>query len=385
MFDTSCLYQYNYHASDNIVVNQGGSSSGKTYSILQVLFTKAIKQRVVITVVGESIPNLKAGALRDALDIVNTSPVLKSFIVDYNKSERIITFDNGGVMEFKSYLTPQDAKSGKRDYLFVNEAQGIAYAIFNELYMRTKIQAFIDYNPNEEFWVHENLIGTKGVRLFISDHRHNPFVPEKIREKLEDLRHKDMELFKVYGRGMTGKIEGLIFRNFTFVDAIPTQAKFIAHYLDWGFTNDPTAFGSVFKMNGELYIEEKIYTSGLTNSDIINRLKDLRIHTSDEIIADSAEPKSIEDLRRAGYFVSGAQKGPDSIINSIDTLKGFKLNITNNSVGLKKEIKSYKWQVDATGKTINKPVDYLNHSIDGIRYVALNKLKGQGDWNYQFA
>ena len=138
-------------------------------------------------------------------------------------------------------------------------------------------------------------------------------------------------------------------------------------------------------MNGELYIEEKIYTSGLTNSDIINRLKELKIHTSDEIIADSAEPKSIEDLRRAGYFVSGASKGPDSILNSIDTLKGFKLNITNNSIGLKKEIKSYKWQVDQTGKTINKPVDYLNHSIDGIRYVALNKLKGQGDWNYQFA
>lgn len=384
MFEASVLYQANYDCKSDIVVNQGGSSSGKTYSILQVLFTKAIQSRVVITVVGESIPNLKAGALRDALDIINSSKILKSFIVDYNKSERILTFQNGSVIEFKSYLTPQDAKSGKRDYLFINEAQGISYSIFNELYMRTKIQAYIDYNPNEEFWVHENLIGTKGVELFISDHRHNPFVPSKIREKLEALKDKDLELFKVYARGMTGKIEGLIFRNYTFVDSIPIQAKFIAHYLDWGFTNDPTAFGSIFKMNGELYIEEKIYSSGLTNSDIIAKLKELRIHTSDEIVADSAEPKSIEDLRRGGFFITGASKGPDSIINSIDILKAFKLNITNNSIGLKKEIKSYKWQTDQTGKTINKPVDFQNHSIDGIRYVALNKLKGQGDWDYQF-
>lgn len=385
MFSTSCLYQHNNSSTEDIIVNQGGSSSGKTYSILQVLFSKALQERYVITVVGESIPNLKAGALRDALDIINSSPILKSFITDYNKSERILTFMNGSVMEFKSYLTPQDAKSGKRDYLFINEAQGISYAIFNELYMRTKIQCFVDYNPNEEFWVHENLIGTKGVKLFISDHRHNPFVPDKIREKLEALRYKDMELFKVYARGMTGKIEGLIFRNFNFVEGVPTQSKFIAHWLDWGYTNDPTSFGTVFLYNGELYLDEKIYQTGLTNSDIIAKLKELRIHPNDEIVADSAEPKSIADLQRAGYFVMPASKGADSIINSIDILKPYKLNITESSIGLKKEVKSYKWKVDNTGKTINTPVDFNNHSIDGIRYVALNKLKGQGDWNYQFA
>ena len=385
MFETSCLYSATKDCKDDIIIHQGGSSSGKTYSIIQVLFTKAIESRVVITVVGESIPNLKAGALRDALDIVNTSPQLKSFITDYNKTDRIFTMFNGSVIEFKSYLTPQDAKSGKRDYLFINEAQGISYEVFMELYMRTRFQAYIDYNPNEEFWVHEKLIGQPRNKLFISDHRHNPFVPQKIKEKLEELKHKDLELFKVYARGMTGKIEGLIFRNFGFVDAIPKEAKFIAHYLDWGFTNDPTAFGSVYKMNGELFIDEKIYTSGLTNSDIINKLKELTINPNDEIIADSSEPKSIEDIRRAGYFISGANKGSDSIINSIDTLKPFKLNITNTSVGLKKEIKSYKWQIDATGKTINKPVDYLNHSIDGIRYVALNKLKGSGEFDYSFA
>ncbi len=131
MFKTSCLFEANYNATEDILVNQGGSSSGKTYSILQVLFTKALQDYSVITVVGESIPNLKAGALRDALDIYNSSEILKSFVIDYNKSDRIFTFLNGSVMEFKSYEDSQGAKSGKRDYLFINEAQGISYDIFN--------------------------------------------------------------------------------------------------------------------------------------------------------------------------------------------------------------------------------------------------------------
>lgn len=385
MFKTSCLYEANYNATEDIIVNQGGSSSGKTYSILQDLFTKALQQSVVITVVGQSIPNLKSGALRDAIDIVNGSPQLKSFIADYNKSERIFTTSNNSIIEFKSYLTPQDAKSGKRDYLFINEAQGIPYATYMELYMRTRIRVYIDYNPNEEFWVHENIIGQPNTKLLISDHRHNPFVSNKIREKLESLKDKDMDLFKVYARGMTGKIEGLIFRNYDIVDAVPSSANFLAHWIDWGFTNDPTSFGDVFEYNGELFLDEKIYDTGLTNADIIKRLGDLGVSKSKEIIADSAEPKSIEDLKRAGYYVSPAKKGKDSIINSIDTLKQFKLNITNTSYGLKKEIKSYKWRVDNSGRTINEPVDFMNHSIDGIRYVALNKInKGNSAWDYSF-
>lgn len=385
MFKTSVLYQANYSASEDVVINQGGSSSGKTYSILQVLDTFACQGRFLTTVVGESIPNLKAGALRDQLEIINGSDILKSCIVDYNKTERVFTFDTGSVIEFKSYLTPQDAKSGKRDFLFVNEMQGISYEIWNELYLRTRIRAYGDYNPNSEFWVHEKLLGQKGVKLIISDHRHNPFVQDKIRDKLEGLREKDMDLFKVYARGMTGKIEGLVFRDYDFVDSIPSDAKFIAHWIDWGFTNDPTSFGSVHMMNGELYLDELIYETGLTNGDIVNRLRSLGIKSSEEIVADSAEPKSIEDLKRAGFRISPANKGKDSIKNSVDTLKQFRLHITHRSVGLKKEIKSYKWAVDAAGRPTNTPVDYLNHSVDGVRYVALNKInKGSGPLRVSF-
>lgn len=378
MFKTSCLYEANYFATEDVLINQGGSSSGKTYSILQVLFTKAIQSPIVITVVGESIPNLKAGALRDALDIYNNSETLRSKIADYNRTDRIFQFVNGSVMEFKSYETSQNAKSGKRDYLFINEAQGITYDIFNELYMRTRKQVYIDYNPNAEFWVHENLIGTEGVKLFISDHRHNPFVAQKIRDKIEGLRFKDMELFKVYARGMTGKIEGLVFRNFDIVDEVPLGSELISAGMDFGFTNDPTTFIKVFRFNSELYIDELIYSTGLTNSDIIKQLNSLGIDRSMTIVADSAEPKSIEDIRRAGFNIEAAKKGADSINNSIDTLKQFKINLTRRSVNTIKEFRSYKW---IEGKNI--PVDFNNHAMDAIRYVALNKInKNSGKYHF---
>lgn len=383
MFDSSVLYDLNLHATEDVLVNQGGSSSGKTYSILQVLFTKFVQSPCTITVVGESIPNLKAGALRDALDIFNNSKPLQDFVEDYNRTDRIFHGRNGSIMEFKSYESPQSAKSGKRDYLFINEAQGTSYEIFNELFMRTRKQVYIDYNPNAEFWVHEQLIGTPNVKLFISDHRHNPFVAQKIRDKIEGLKFKDMELFKVYARGMTGKIEGLVFRNFDVIDDVPLGAELIGVGMDWGFTNDPTTIIKVFRFNGEIVIKELLYQTGLTNSDIIQKLTSYGITQQMRIIADSAEPKSIEDLSRAGFNIEGANKGKDSIVNSIDTLKQFKINITKDSTNVLKEFRSYKWSMDSSGKTINVPVDFNNHSIDAIRYVALNLInKGVGKYSF---
>lgn len=382
MFKTSVLYEANYNAKEDIIVNQGGSSSGKTYSILQVLFTRLISEpNIVITVVSESIPALKAGALRDALDIYNNSEILKHYVPEYNRTDRIFTATNGSVMEFKSYETTHGAKQGKRDYLFINEAQPISYDIFNELYIRTKRQTFIDYNPNAEFWVHEKILPdpSYNAKLFISDHRHNPFVPQKIRDKIESLRYKDMELFKVYARGMTGKIEGLVFRNFDIVEEIPLGAELIGIGMDFGFTNDPTTAIKVLRFNGEIYIHELVYETGLTNSDLAGRLRNVGVDGSMSIVADSADPKSIEDLSRMGFRIEGATKGADSIRNSISTLKEFKLNITRSSVNTIKEFRSYKW-VD--GKP-NVPIDAFNHSIDAIRYVALNKInKNEGTYSF---
>jgi phage terminase large subunit len=378
MFQCSPLYLSNLNSKADIVVNQGGTSSGKTYSIMQVLFSIAISElKQVITVAGQDIPNLKVGAIRDALEIVSKSDQLKSLLAKpYNKSDRVFEFVSGSIIEFKSYDNSQDAKSGKRDYLFVNEANGIPYEVYSELSLRTRKRTFIDYNPNAEFWVHEKVIGQKGVELLISDHRHNPFLSQSQRDKIEGLIDIDKELWRVYARGLTGKIEGLIFRNWNIVEEIPKDAKVIGTGLDFGFTNDPTACYNVFLNNGELWIDELVYDTGLTNTDICKRLSDIGFNKRQDIIADSSEPKSIEEIKRLGYRIEGANKGSDSVNASIDILKRYKMNVTRRSVNIRKELNNYKWKVDkSTGKSINEPVDAFNHGIDAIRYVALNKLK----------
>jgi phage terminase large subunit len=278
-------------------------------------------------------------------------------------------------MEFKSYDNAQDAKSGKRDYLFINEANGIKWEIYNELALRTRDKIFIDFNPNCAFWAHDNLMGKAGVQLIISDHRHNPFLSQKTRDKIEALKDVDIEQWRVYARGLTGKITGLVLNNWHICEKIPENARLIAAGLDFGFTNDETGCVLVYRENGELWIEEVFYETGLTNRDIAAKLNGAGIGKATEIIADSAEPKSIEELKRLGWRVSGAKKGADSIKNSIDILKRYKLNISRNSINLRNELGRYKWKTDQAGKVINEPVDTWNHLIDPIRYVALNKLK----------
>lgn len=374
MFQTSVIFERNYNSIAEVVVNQGGTSSGKTYSILQVLCLKAIEQPdQVISVVGQDVPNLKSGALRDMQSIVASSPEIQSWIKGYNASDRIFTFHNGSIIEFKSYQDSQDAKSGKRDYFFLNEANGISFEIYSELAMRTKKQVYIDYNPNARFWVHDKLIGKEGTELIISDHRHNPFLPDVIRKKIEALREDDEELWKVYARGMTGKIEGLIYRNWGTIGTIPMDAQLLGAGLDFGFTNDPTACVMVYRYNGELIIDELLYQKGYTNQDIAQFFNQVGVNKTMSIVADSAEPKSIEEIRRMGFRIEKADKGKDSILNGIDILKRFRINVTNRSANLIKELNAYKWK-EKDGNATNVPIDSFNHGMDALRYFALNKL-----------
>jgi len=375
-YKASVLFEKNYSAKAHIVVNQGGTSSGKTTAILQVLFTLACEQtQQIITVTGQDIPNIKSGVLRDALDIYKRSDKLKASVTSYNKSERIFQFRTGSVIEFKSYADAQDAKSGKRDYLFVNEANGISWDVYSELALRTRKRIYIDYNPNTDFWVHEYLLGEPGVQLIISDHRHNPFLDVATRKKIESLKQTDNERWKVYARGLTGRIHGLVLDNWQICEDIPPKAKLVAAGLDFGYTNDPTGCIIVYKQTGELWIEELIYETGLTNPDISQKLADAGLNRNIEIIADSAEPKSIEELRRMGWRIVPARKGPDSVRLSIDILKRYKLNVTRSSIDLLNELKKYKWRRAREGKILNQPSDDWNHLIDPLRYIALNKLK----------
>lgn len=379
MFDTTVIYQSCWESKADIVVQQGGTWSGKTYGIMQALFSYAISGTYIITVVGQDIPNLKRGALRDAQTIVSGSPILQSLIQSYNASDRIYKMHSGSIIEFVSYANEQDARNGKRDFLFINEANGIFWNIAEQLINRTRVRSFIDYNPSAPFWAHEKLIhtrkfGNKTVQFVRSWHVHNTFLTAEQHDHIEKRAAEDAEWGRVYGRGNTGKIEGLVFRKWDVIESIPDAAALVGHGMDFGYTNDPTACLTVKRMDNELYVDLNIYETGLTNPDIASKLIALGINK--DIIADSAEPKSIAELRAHGIWVEPAEKGKDSIKNSIDILKRYTIHVTARSSALIKELNGYKWKEDRlTGLKLEEPADrQQDHAIDALRYVALNKL-----------
>lgn len=368
---TTPLFSKLYNAEKRVIVCQGGTSSGKTYTILQVLLLIAsANAKQVVTVVGQDVPNLKVGAWRDAKRIVSDNYTLQRMFV---VSEGFLQLRciNGSIVEFKSYTNEQDARSGKRDYLFVNEANGISYEVYWQLAIRTRKRIFIDYNPSARFWVHDKIVGGDDVLLTITDHRHNPFLSQDEHNRIESI--SDPELWRVYARGLTGRIQGVIYNDITVVDKMPETYKGRWLGLDFGY-NDPTALLDVRLSEGKLWIDEVLYHQHLTNTDIHKAIVSNGL-LGVQIIADSAEPKSIEELRRLGCRIESARKGTDSIRVSISTLKRYNLCVTRRSANVRKELNNYKWKVDGSGNITNEPVDMYNHSLDALRYVALNRLQ----------
>lgn len=368
------LFKANTTEGVRTFVNQGGTSSGKTYTLMQVLIYFALVDNgCVITIAGQDLPNLKVGAMRDAKTIINNNDWLRNYF-KFNESSSFFQGLNGSIIEFKSYQNEQDAKNGKRDYLFLNEANGVSYAIFWQLSIRTRKKVYIDYNPSERFWAHNELIGREGVKLIISDHRGNPFLTKEEHERIENI--EDEELHKVYARGLTGKLSGVIFPNFAIVDELPKtdEWKLVGFGLDFGFTNDPTALVKVVLAHGELYVDLLIYETGLTNPKIAEKAKAEGVTRKTQIIADSAEPKSIAELNNLGLWVVPTLKGKDSILLGIDILQRYKINVTRRSTALIEELQSYKWEENKDGKKTNKPIDDFNHAIDALRYFAIMKL-----------
>lgn len=368
------LYLANTDADYRTFVNQGGTSSGKTYTIMQVLFVYAMTEaNSVITIAGQDLPNLKVGALRDAKTIINSSDWMRSFF-QVNESGSFIVGKNRSVLEFKSYDGAQDAKNGKRDYLFVNEANGIPYDVYWQLQIRTRKKVYIDYNPSARFWAHDDVINGKGVKLIISDHRGNPFLTQEEHDRIEGI--DDEELWKVYARGLTGKITGLVLSRWDVVDDLPPKDEWRGDWygMDFGFSNDPTALEHLVVAHGELWVDEVIYETGLTNPQIAQRAKEAGLGKGDLIIADSAEPKSIREIHNAGLWVIPSVKGADSIAVGLDILRRYVIHFTRRSQGIISNAKSYQWKKDRDGKSTNDPKDGNDHGIDAIRYVALLKL-----------
>lgn len=372
-FTPTDVFDWNYNCTAPVVINQGGTSAGKTYSILQVLILKgAAAPNQIITVVGQDVPNLKVGAIRTFEFVMQDSPFLASFINPKpNKTDKTWRFNNGTIIEFKSFEDEQDAKGGRRDYLFMNEANGISYSIYDQLQVRTSKQVFIDYNPTAPFWAHQKLIGNDNVQLFISNYTHNPFLGKEIIKKIEAWKHSDPEKWRVYGKGATGKTEGVIFKYVNWITEFPDHVARVSFGMDFGFTNDPTTLIKCGVADGELFAQRWIYEKGMTTNDIHLALKELKFPKKQRIYADSADPKTIKELRLLGWDVKGAKKGADSIRHGIDKIKLYEaLNIVNCKFWKDEQI-LYIWAKDKKTDTLrNEPKtrDQYNHLWDALRY-----------------
>jgi len=377
------VFQKNWDANTRFVVNIGGSRSTKTYSILQLLIVKALEstEPLVISIVRKSLPSLRISVMRDFLDILKQLDLYNA--ESHNKTENTYLLNNT-LIEFFSIDDAQKRRGTKRDILFVNEVNELSWEDFFQLNIRTTQQVFMDFNPSETFWYNDQIQSRDDVTIIHSTYKDNPYLNDEQVNEIERLQFTDLQYYQIYALGeFAGQVD-LIY-TYIPVDDIPTfGAKLVALGLDWGYSNDPTALLEVWLWNDAVYFNELLYKRGLTNQDIINELNELGVDRYVEIIADSAEPKSIEEIRRAGFNIKPATKGPDSVLNGIDILKRHRLHVTKQSTNIIKELNGYKWVTDKDGNKLNKPIDMFNHALDAARYVALNKItksKSTGTYN----
>jgi len=361
-------------------VIQGGTSAGKTLAILAVLIDIADKNKTEISVVSESIPHLRRGAIKDFAKVMQWTG--RWVAERWNKTLLTYNFANGSVIEFFSADSEARLRGARRQVVYINEANNIDFESYYQLAIRTSEAIYIDFNPTHEFWAHTEVLPEQDAELVILTYNDNEALPDTIKRDIELNRTKAetsaywANWWKVYGLGQVGTLQGAIYEDFEVVEGIDvSRAKFVALGLDWGFSNDPTALIAIYRQGDCLLIQELLYSTGLTNQDIADKLRTLGITRAWEIVADSAEPKSIEEIYRLGFNIKPAEKGPDSVRNGIDILKRFKLQVTKDSTNLIKELRSYTWATDKEGKNTGVPIDSFNHACDAMRYVALNKLR----------
>ena len=368
------VLQKNLRATTRIVVNQGGTRSSKTYSLAQLIILKALQEQgKVYTICRKTLPALKGTAYRDVMSILEEHNLYNPD--NHNKSELTYRLNNNEI-EFISVDMPQKIRGRKRNVLWLNEANEFSFEDWVQLSLRTTENIYLDFNPSDPYsWIYDNVMNREDCTFIKSTYLDNPFLPDETINEIERLRDLDSNYWKIYGLGDMAQPTETIYRQFDIANNVPTEAKLVAIGMDFGYSNDPTAIVEVFKLNDDLYINELLYSKGLTNQDIAERLRELNITRQVEIIADSAEPKSIEELYRQGFNVKGAKKGADSINMGIDILRRFKLHITKNSTNALNEFKYYKWLTDKNGHIVNKPAsNQQDHILDAVRYVALNKL-----------
>lgn len=376
-------------SSNRFCISQGGGRAGKTIAILQCLILKCLENPnsgLIISVVAETYPFLKRGALRD-FEMIMTQAGLWDRS-KFNKTESKYNL-MGNTIEFFSVETYTKALGAARDILFLNEANNIRYETAFQLISRTKKKIYIDFNPVSEFWAHTEIMQNEKFQgkfdFFITTFLDNEFLEEEIKETMLARAAKDENYEKVYVKGQIGTVEGLIYKKFIIIDEIPEEIKNKARKqyigLDWGW-DDVTAglsgyiLGTIKQPVTDIYLNEFLYLGELKNRQIGKYIKENVETRNYEVIADSSEPKSIDELFSMSLNIKGVEKPPGSVNFGIELLQQSNIYVTRDSLNLIKELRNYKWAEDKEGKIIRDkagrpvPIDLWNHLLDSARYIA---------------
>lgn len=351
---------------------QGGTSASKTISILLYLiaYAQTKQDRIkLISVVSESIPHLKRGAMRDFKNIMQTHHYWKD--ERWNATDSIYTFETGNQIEFFSADNSDKLRGGRRDVLFMNEANNMTLDAFDQLEVRTREFVFLDWNPTNEFWFYTDILPTRqDVDHIIITYKDNEALDQAIIDSIE-ARKGRKGWYTVYGLGQLGEVEGKIYKDWQIIDEIPFEARLIRHALDFGYSNDPSAIISIYKYNGGYILDEVAYRKGMTNRVIADTLSNLEDAL---VIADSAEPKSIDEIREYDIDILPAEKGPGSVNAGIQFVQEQRISVTKRSYNIIREYRNYLWETDKDGRILNKPEHTYSHSMDAVRY-GLNSIK----------
>jgi phage terminase large subunit len=346
----------------------GGTRSGKTYALLQWCIVKALEGKEIITIVRKTIPSLKRTVMKDFKDVMQMTGVWNEN--DFNISDRIYTFYNDSIVQFISTDDAEKLRGLKSTILWLEEANEIDEESYFQLQIRTTGPIVLSYNPTVSPY---HWIRTMGdCSRYFTTYKNNPYLDITVKKAIEELRTSNPKAWKVYGLGEWVGNEKAIF-EFNSIEWMPEEAEFVCFGLDFGYSADPTAMCSIWKMNNELYFLEHCYEKGMTTSDIHNMLSGV-VDGRQEIWADSAEPRLIDELYKLGWNIRPVVKGKDSINFGIQVMQNYKINIPKACQNLTNEFYSYEWATDRFGAQLDKPVDYMNHAIDATRYVFMSKL-----------
>lgn len=362
------------------MVEQGGTRSGKTYNILIWIITYLLRNTgKTVTICRKTYPALRASAMRDFLEIIGNMGLPVEGM--WNKSTSEIRI-NGNLVEFIGLDQPQKIRGRKRDMAFANEANELSKEDFFQLNIRTRERFIMDYNPSEEFhWIYDDVLPRDDCDFFKTTYNDNPFLTPTEVQEIERLQQTDPFYWTVYGLGERGANPTTIFRA-NEVKKIPERATLLGYGLDFGFTNNPSSLVAAYVDGDNLYFDELLYQTNLTNQDLDGKFKELNLVKGARIVADSAEPKSIEELHRRGWNIHPCDKGTGSVNLGIDLMKRHILNVTVGSLNLIKEFRNYKWEQDKNGKALNVPVKMFDHGMDACRYIVMNRLSRPNSGSY---